>query len=937
MQADGTVLIDTSIKTDGFESGAKDLELAIRRMAKSIEGLGDKAKISLQKQVDSFAKLNNQYSQQAKKVNDLENKLEELKGKQIETDTFKSLTKEIDSAQNKLDTFYGNIRKMEKSGVSPSSSGYKKAIAQIDIYEQKVKSLYAERNALVSSGNAYTPVDTTALEEKLILERTKLENINNRLNTSYMSLKQKMSEYGGNLSLLSNKTVKSSAEIGMLQSSLNGLQVVLNGLKALPSIVATNLKALPSKAVIAGINGLKSGFSKLISVIKKVAKEAQKAALAFAQMVGKGIVGKLKKISAGIFGLNKNTNKARGSFGKMLTTSLLMGTAFMALSSILRGMKDGINNLAKYSDETNATLSTLKSSLTQLKNALATAFAPIFSAVAPALNSLIKLLTSAATAVSRLIAALTGKNTFVKAKEVQQDYAESLEETGSAAEEAEGALASFDKLNVAQDNSNKGGGGGGGDLSPNDMFETVEVEPLNFDSWGEAFSSFLDYLLNNGIPALRNALTGLANWINTFAANLYEMFTFPGVREKVQLLGTELANALNDFTNQIDWAMIGKALGAGFDLAVQFLVSFIWTYDWMNLGASLAEMVNNALEQVDWYSFGKLLWAKFKIMIETAAGFLLNLNMKELAKAASNIAIGFFDSIAETIQNINWAELGQQLIRLLVGIDWIGIAGSVFDALMSAFGAVFAFLAGAIWELISVAWDSVVKWWEETAFEDGKFTITGLLNGILDALKNIGNWIKEHIFKPFIDGFKSVFGINSPSKVMSEMGEFLMEGLLGGITGLIPSIVDKFGELKDKVVEKLQGIADKIKEVLFGYDDLEKAGKTKSIKGSFASNVISVIPRSSEVYLPRLASGTVVPPRAGEFAAILGDNKRETEVVSPISTMKQALKEALGDFGGIGGGDIHLTVNLEGKAIYDTVVKRNRMEKNRTGSNPLLA
>lgn len=259
-------------------------------------------------------------------------------------------------------------------------------------------------------------------------------------------------------------------------------------------------------------------------------------------------------------------------------------------------------------------------------------------------------------------------------------------------------------------------------------------------------------------------------------------------------------------------------------------------------------------------------------------------------------------------------------------MDWAGIAESVFKAIGAAFGAAANFLIG----LLGEAWDSVVEWWHDVAFEDGKFTITGLLNGILDALKNIGNWIEEHIFKPFIDGFKSVFGINSPSKVMSEMGEFLMEGLLGGITGLIPSIVDKFGELKDKVVEKLQGIADKIKEVLFGYDDLEKAGKTKSIKGSFASNVISVIPRSSEVYLPRLASGTVVPPRAGEFAAILGDNKRETEVVSPISTMKQALKEALSDFGGIGGGDIHLTVNLEGKAIYDTVVKRNRMEKKKT-------
>src|SRR5699024_10811845 len=43
--------------------------------------------------------------------------------------------------------------------------------------------------------------------------------------------------------------------------------------------------------------------------------------------------------------------------------------------------------------------------------------------------------------------------------------------------------------------------------------------------------------------------------------------------------------------------------------------------------------------------------------------------------------------------------------------------------------------------------------------------------------------------------------------------------------------------------------------------------------------------------MPRIATGTVVPPRAGEFAAILGDTNRDTEVVSPLSTMRQALKE----------------------------------------------
>lgn len=45
--------------------------------------------------------------------------------------------------------------------------------------------------------------------------------------------------------------------------------------------------------------------------------------------------------------------------------------------------------------------------------------------------------------------------------------------------------------------------------------------------------------------------------------------------------------------------------------------------------------------------------------------------------------------------------------------------------------------------------------------------------------------------------------------------------------------------------------------------------------------------------IPYLAKGTVVPRNAGEFAAILGDNKREAEVVSPLSTMKQAMMDAL--------------------------------------------
>lgn len=86
------------------------------------------------------------------------------------------------------------------------------------------------------------------------------------------------------------------------------------------------------------------------------------------------------------------------------------------------------------------------------------------------------------------------------------------------------------------------------------------------------------------------------------------------------------------------------------------------------------------------------------------------------------------------------------------------------------------------------------------------------------------------------------------------------------------------------------------------------ANKRISSSGSYSSvNRRSAYPTSAysavPYRMPRLATGTVVPPRAGEFAAILGDNKREPEVVSPLSTIEQGVENALSRHN-FGGGDI---------------------------------
>lgn len=264
------------------------------------------------------------------------------------------------------------------------------------------------------------------------------------------------------------------------------------------------------------------------------------------------------------------------------------------------------------------------------------------------------------------------------------------------------------------------------------------------------------------------------------------MFTFSGVQEKVIQVGADLADAFNYLVASIDWNTLGAALGAGFNLALLFLVNLIYTFDWLSLGRSITDSINGFISQIDWYAFGQLLMAKFKITLELFAGLLENLDMAQLADAVSKIAIGMFDSMTETIASIDWEKLGEQVKTFLVNLDWPGVAKSVFTAIGAAFGALTAFL----WGPLKDAWQSVVNWWHDTAYEDGEFTVQGLLDGIVNALSNIALWIWDNVFLPIWDGICKAFGISSPSTVMAELGGYIMEGLLQGLTSAWSNITN---------------------------------------------------------------------------------------------------------------------------------------------------
>ena len=103
--------------------------------------------------------------------------------------------------------------------------------------------------------------------------------------------------------------------------------------------------------------------------------------------------------------------------------------------------------------------------------------------------------------------------------------------------------------------------------------------------------------------------------------------------------------------------------------------------------------------------------------------------------------------------------------------------------------------------------------------------------------------------------------------------------------------------------------------------------------GSYSPYSANSLGDASGYRMPRLATGTVVPPRAGEFAAILGDNNRETEVVSPLSTIEQALDNVMAKYMGEGGNRRPMQIDLiiNGQRFARAVYEANNQERQRVG------
>ena len=565
-------------------------------------------------------------------------------------------------------------------------------------------------------------------------------------------------------------------------------------------------------------------------------------------------------------GMGQSGRGLRGILSTLGMTARFMFASFI-IQGALSGAKEGMQNLSKYSKQTNADLSLLMSSLTQLKNSLATAFAPILTVITPILNALIQKIITIVNAFGQLTASLAGQTTFVKAKKVNQDYAASLDKSSKKAKNLQRTLMGFDEINKLDDKNSSNSSGSG--LSPNDMFETVKIPNKYKD---------LAKMLKDAWA--QGDFTKIGQMVGKKVNEALESIPWDKIKKTCNKIAKSIATFLNGFIETVDWGLVGNTISQGLNTAFGFANTFAKNFHWDSLGKAIGNGINGAMKGLDWNLIqetvrnvvggivtsintfikttkwnlvGKTIGNGLNTALEAVYTAVTNFKWKKAGKALADAINGLFDTFdwakagkslsngikgildfaITAIENVKWGNVGKDIATFLENIDWLGIATRIYKLLCTALASALAGLAGLLGKLIGDAAKNAQKYFKKKIEECGGNIPLGILKGIKDGMKNIAKWVKDNIFKPIIDAFKTAFGIRSPSTVMAEQGTYIISGLLKGLKDKIKDVLSWIaklpGEFKEKLGNAREWLVGKGKDAITGIKNGWNAAKKTNL------------------------------------------------------------------------------------------------------------
>lgn len=405
---------------------------------------------------------------------------------------------------------------------------------------------------------------------------------------------------------------------------------------------------------------------------------------------------------------------------------------------------------------------------------------------------------------------------------------------------------------------------------------------------------------------LGDTLGGLVQGIITLAFNFVNSLDY-------RKMATDFATAFNKFIKRIDFRKLGQTVSKAFIGVWTFIGTALDEIDWKAIGESISEFING----IDWWGILKSMFGVIGTVIKKAPEFLLGVVEKlDFANAAGMFALLFAPKLAKKLLNKITCDDGVIGTLKKAGSSLASkvseSASEKAEGLGSLFNSNFAKGLTAATAVIGAA----VGGWKlgtmiYNAAKPGIDKITDALTEAMDADKYIkNNENKEH--QSNIDLVNSLkkkgaYWLTSSDannrRVLDRAAEVLGQyNKYKGYGVTISDVLNETSRYLDAKSGKLTSTSNSYtpttsERIQQAQINAEVEKIKKNWKGTIPNDVLKTIENiaRANLGLPKLAKGTVIPANYGNFAAILGDNKREPEVVSPVSTIEAAVRKVLGE------------------------------------------
>lgn len=489
------------------------------------------------------------------------------------------------------------------------------------------------------------------------------------------------------------------------------------------------------------------------------------------------------------------------------------------------------------------------------------------------------------------------------------------------------------------------------------MGETVDFGSINTE--GEQTSTIFDGLIEkakeladifksgfmDGLGDFQPRLDSIKESISSIKESLTEIFTDAGVQEAANNFVNTFVYALGQVVGSI--ASIGLTIGTnlvgGIAKYLEQNTERIKQYfiNMFNVGAEISASIGNLFSSLAYIfeAFASetaqqmtadlisILSEVFMTITEIAAKLVSDLvslvsqpimDSKEEIKGALEDLIAGFQKVTEFLSKLV-ADIGKFLRQI-----YDEIIAPIFDNIkerltlllqdsISPFVSQVGELLGAIGEALTALWEGI--------------------------LRPLIQWIIDYILPVLVPIVNAIFDVvaNAITGIVD-----LITGVIQVLTGLIDFIVGVFtgdwGKAWEGIKDIFSGIINSLTSVIEFFInsaiDLINGliGGVNAITGVVGIPNIPSIPR---VNIPKLATGAVIPPNA-PFMAVLGDQKNGTNIEAPLDTIKQAVREVVGNGNGNGNGNVlHNVVQINRRTLFDEFIEEAKLRQSITGKNPL--